>query len=151
MAPARPLSCSKRAASRCSTSSCWWLWRMARDCADRSASCIFSVKRLGSMQHLCEITETDDSGARTAETRCVTPLDCRYSSKTTSWRTTALLHRRIEGLQAALTTDHYTAPHGQFLANLVMTVVALVNVVEDESPRERAEQRGHVHLIDLLE
>jgi len=31
-----------------------------------------------------------------------------------------------------------------------MTVVALVNVVEDESPRERAEQRGHVHLIDLL-
>jgi hypothetical protein len=46
---ARPFSCSTSAASRCSTSICWWPWRTARDCAARMASCSFSVKRLMSI------------------------------------------------------------------------------------------------------
>jgi len=67
------------------------------------------------MQHLCKIAETDGGGARTAETRCVTPLDCRYPSKTTSWRTTCTVPPfSSKGYRAAITTDHYTAPHWQF-------------------------------------
>ena len=46
---ARPPSCSNRASSRCSTSTCWFPLLIAVDCAWRRASCDFSVNRLKSI------------------------------------------------------------------------------------------------------